>query len=202
MHGAPCRGAPPRPARVSSPTGDTWLTGPSIRYDARSPTAGEGDGVRRSTVSPKGIPGPHDGPTHGGAHGQHHRGVGPLGVARRGPLHRSGGLALTGSLSYLIAVSALAAFAVIPWPVAGLLGLGHVQARDRDHRVVSEIGAGLEGRRMTGDHRSTRAPTTPSRRPGRQSSRRLVEPQSELERRPTRRARSTAARRVSAPSLW
>jgi len=54
------------------------------------------------------------------------------------------GWPLTGSLSYLITVSALAAFAVIPWPVAGLLGLGHVLARDRDHRVVSEIGAGLK----------------------------------------------------------
>ncbi len=54
------------------------------------------------------------------------------------------GWPLTGSLSYLITVSALAAFAVIPWPVAGLLGLGHVLANDRDHRVVSEIGAGLK----------------------------------------------------------
>ena len=53
------------------------------------------------------------------------------------------GWPLTGSLSYLITVGALAAFEVIPWPVAGLLGLGHVMARNRDNRVVSEIGTGL-----------------------------------------------------------
>ena len=51
---------------------------------------------------------------------------------------------LTGSLSYLITVSALAAFEVIAWPIAGLLGLGHLMARDRDNRVVSEIGSGLK----------------------------------------------------------
>ena len=54
------------------------------------------------------------------------------------------GWPLTGSLSYLITVSALAAFEVIPVPVAGLLALGHVLARNRDNRVVSEIGAGLK----------------------------------------------------------
>lgn len=54
------------------------------------------------------------------------------------------GWPLTGSLSYLITVSALAAFEVIPWPVAGLLGLGHIMARNRDNRVVSEIGSGLK----------------------------------------------------------
>ena len=54
------------------------------------------------------------------------------------------GWPLTGSLSYLITVSALAAFEVIAWPVAGLLGLGHLMARNRDNRVVSEIGSGLK----------------------------------------------------------
>jgi hypothetical protein len=49
----------------------------------------------------------------------------------------------TGSLAFLITVGALAAFEVIPLPVAGLLGLGHVMARDRDNAVVSEVGAGL-----------------------------------------------------------
>ena len=53
------------------------------------------------------------------------------------------GWPLTGSLAFLITVGALAAFEVIPLPVAGLLGLGHVMARDRDHVVISEIGAGL-----------------------------------------------------------
>jgi hypothetical protein len=54
------------------------------------------------------------------------------------------GWPLTGSLSYLITVGALAAFEVIPWPVAGLLGLGHLMARNRDNHVVSEIGRGLQ----------------------------------------------------------
>jgi hypothetical protein len=54
------------------------------------------------------------------------------------------GWPLTGSLSYLITVGALAAFEVIPLPVAGLLGLGHIMARNRDNQVVSEIGAGLK----------------------------------------------------------
>ncbi|MDD7941016.1 hypothetical protein PHK61_21580 [Actinomycetospora lutea] len=54
------------------------------------------------------------------------------------------GWPLTGSLSYLITVGALAAFEVIPWPVAGLLGLGHVMARNRDNTVVREIGSGLK----------------------------------------------------------
>jgi len=54
------------------------------------------------------------------------------------------GWPLTGSLSYLSTVGALAAVEVIPLPIAGLLGLGHVMARNRDNRVVSEIGAGLK----------------------------------------------------------
>jgi hypothetical protein len=54
------------------------------------------------------------------------------------------GWPLTGSLSYLITVGVLAAFEVIPVPVAGLLAVGHVMARNRDNQVVSEIGAGLK----------------------------------------------------------
>jgi hypothetical protein len=54
------------------------------------------------------------------------------------------GWPLTGSLSFLITVGALAAFEVIPLPVAGILGLGHVLARDRDNKVISEIGDGLK----------------------------------------------------------
>jgi hypothetical protein len=53
------------------------------------------------------------------------------------------GWPLTGSLAFLITVGTLAAFEVIPLPVAGLLGLGHVMARNRDNVVVSEVGAGL-----------------------------------------------------------
>jgi hypothetical protein len=54
------------------------------------------------------------------------------------------GWPLTGSLSYLITVSALAAFEVIPVPLAGLLAVGHIMARNRDNQVVSEIGTGLK----------------------------------------------------------
>ncbi|NMO89797.1 hypothetical protein [Actinomycetospora sp. TBRC 11914] len=50
----------------------------------------------------------------------------------------------TGSLVFLVAVGGLAATGLVPWPVAGLLGLGHVLARDRDHRVIGELGAALE----------------------------------------------------------
>jgi hypothetical protein len=54
------------------------------------------------------------------------------------------GWPLTGSLSYLITIGALAAFEVIPLPIAGLLGLGHIMARNRDNPVISEIGTGLK----------------------------------------------------------
>jgi hypothetical protein len=50
-------------------------------------------------------------------------------MARRDPVRRPGGLA---------------AFEVVPWAVAGVLGLGHIMARNRDNRVVSEIGTGLK----------------------------------------------------------
>jgi hypothetical protein len=50
----------------------------------------------------------------------------------------------TGSLVFLGAVGGLAVAGLVAWPVAGLLGLGHVLARDRDHRVLEEFGAALE----------------------------------------------------------
>lgn len=50
----------------------------------------------------------------------------------------------TGSLVYLATVGGLTAVGFLPWPVAGLLALGHVLARDHDHRVLQEIGEGLE----------------------------------------------------------
>jgi hypothetical protein len=53
------------------------------------------------------------------------------------------GWPLTGSLSYLITVGALAALEVVTWPVAGVLGLAHIMARNRDNPVLSEIGKGL-----------------------------------------------------------
>jgi hypothetical protein len=54
------------------------------------------------------------------------------------------GWPLTGSLSYLITVGALAVFEVIPVPISAVLGVGHILARNRDNPVVSEIGAGLK----------------------------------------------------------
>jgi hypothetical protein len=50
----------------------------------------------------------------------------------------------TGSLAFLGTVVVLAAFEVVPWAVAGAIAVGHVLARDHDHRVLHEIGEGLE----------------------------------------------------------
>ncbi len=40
---------------------------------------------------------------------------------------------------------AFAAFEVVSWPIATALAIGHVLARDHDHPVLQEVGAGLEG---------------------------------------------------------
>jgi hypothetical protein len=50
----------------------------------------------------------------------------------------------TGTLAFLGTVVVLAAFEVVPWAVAGAIAVGHVLARDHDHRVLHEIGEGLE----------------------------------------------------------
>ncbi|MEJ2862028.1 hypothetical protein [Actinomycetospora flava] len=50
----------------------------------------------------------------------------------------------TGSLAFVVIVGGLAALEVVSWPVAVVVGVGHVLARDHDHRLVSEVGAGLE----------------------------------------------------------
>ena len=51
----------------------------------------------------------------------------------------------TGSLAFLGVMVAFAAFEVVSWPVATALAIGHVLARDHDHPVLEEVGAGLEG---------------------------------------------------------
>ena len=50
----------------------------------------------------------------------------------------------TGSLAFVVVIAGLAALEVITVPVAVAVGLGHVLARDHDHHVLHEIGAGLE----------------------------------------------------------
>ncbi|MDD7942377.1 hypothetical protein PHK61_28575 [Actinomycetospora lutea] len=50
----------------------------------------------------------------------------------------------TGSLAFVVVLGGLAAAEVIAWPVAIAVGVGHVFARDHDHRLVREVGEGLE----------------------------------------------------------
>ncbi len=49
----------------------------------------------------------------------------------------------TGSLAFLGVMVTFAAFEVVSWPVAAALAVGHVLARDHDHPVLREVGAGL-----------------------------------------------------------
>jgi hypothetical protein len=51
----------------------------------------------------------------------------------------------TGSLAFLGVMVAFAAFEVVSWPIATTLAIGHVLARDHDHPMLEEVGAGLEG---------------------------------------------------------
>ena len=50
----------------------------------------------------------------------------------------------TGSLAFVVVLGGLAAVEVLSWPVAVAVGVGHVLARDRDHRLVREVGEGLQ----------------------------------------------------------
>ena len=50
----------------------------------------------------------------------------------------------TGSLAFLGVMVAFAAFEVVSWPVATALAVGHILARDHDHPVLEQVGAGLE----------------------------------------------------------
>jgi len=47
-------------------------------------------------------------------------------------------------LAFLAGVGVLAAFEVIEWPVAVLLGVGHALALDHRHRLLHDFGEALE----------------------------------------------------------
>lgn len=46
-------------------------------------------------------------------------------------------------LAYYAGLAALAAFGVLDWPVAAVLGIGHLLAEDHHHRVLAEFGEAL-----------------------------------------------------------
>jgi hypothetical protein len=50
----------------------------------------------------------------------------------------------TGTLAFVVVLGGLATAEILSWPVAVAVGVGHVLARDRDHRLVREVGEGLE----------------------------------------------------------
>ncbi|MEJ2889181.1 hypothetical protein [Actinomycetospora aeridis] len=50
----------------------------------------------------------------------------------------------TGTLAFVVVLGGLAAVDAVAWPVALVVGVGHVLARDHVHRVVREVGEGLE----------------------------------------------------------
>ena len=50
----------------------------------------------------------------------------------------------TGTLAFVVVLGGLAAAEVVAWPVALAVGVGHVLARDHDHRMLAEVGEGLE----------------------------------------------------------
>ena len=46
-------------------------------------------------------------------------------------------------LAYYAGLAALAAFGILDWPVAAVLGIGHLLAEDHHHRVLAEFGEAL-----------------------------------------------------------
>ena len=50
----------------------------------------------------------------------------------------------TGTLAFAVVLGGLAATEVIAWPVAVIVGVGHILARDHDNRLIREIGEGLQ----------------------------------------------------------
>ena len=50
----------------------------------------------------------------------------------------------TGTLAFVVVLCGLAAIDVLAWPVAVAVGVGHVLARDHDHRLIEAIGEELE----------------------------------------------------------
>jgi hypothetical protein len=45
--------------------------------------------------------------------------------------------------AYYAGLAVLAAFGVLDWPVAAVLGIGHLLAEDHHHRVLAEFGEAL-----------------------------------------------------------
>lgn len=58
----------------------------------------------------------------------------PIGVVRLPAPQRT---------AYYAGLAALAAFGILDWPVAAVLGIGHLLAEDHHHRVLSEFGEAL-----------------------------------------------------------
>ncbi len=46
-------------------------------------------------------------------------------------------------LAYYAGLGALAAFGIVDWPVAAVLGIGHLLAEDHNHRILAEFGQAL-----------------------------------------------------------
>lgn len=47
-------------------------------------------------------------------------------------------------LAFYGGLVALAAFGIVEWPVAAVLGIGHLLADDHHHKLLCEFGAALE----------------------------------------------------------
>ena len=50
----------------------------------------------------------------------------------------------TGTLAFVAVLGGLAALEILPVGVAVAIGVGHVLARDHDHRLIEQVGEGLE----------------------------------------------------------
>ncbi len=48
-----------------------------------------------------------------------------------------------GTLAYFVGIGALAAFGILEWPVAAVVGIGHLLAQQRGNAVLEEFGQGL-----------------------------------------------------------
>ncbi len=47
-------------------------------------------------------------------------------------------------LAFYAGLAALAAFEIVDWPVAALIGLGHLLSHNQHNRIAQEIGEALE----------------------------------------------------------
>jgi hypothetical protein len=50
----------------------------------------------------------------------------------------------TDQLAYLGGIGALVVLGVVDWPVGALLGIGHLLASERNHRMLADFGEALE----------------------------------------------------------